>query len=207
MTVIQSISQPLILASGSPRRKEILEKMGCRFRVITGEEIDEQSLIDADNLESSLENLALSKARSVAEAHPEALVLSADTVVVLEQRILGKPDNREHAAEMLRSLSGRRHSVITAVGLSCIGESFCRATRALTYVYFRDLSDEDIRWYLDSHEPYDKAGAYGIQGTAMIFVDKIEGCFYNVVGLPVSRTIDLFKAFKTRKEPCNVARN
>jgi septum formation protein len=207
MTVIQMLSRPLILASGSPRRKEILEKMGYTFSVITGEEIDEQSLIDADNLERSLENLALAKARSVAETHPEALVLSADTIVVQERHILGKPDNREHAAEMLRSLSGVRHSVITAVALSCSGESFYRAITALTHVFFRDLSSDEIRRYLEGSEPYDKAGAYGIQGAAMVFVDKIEGCFYNVVGLPVSRTIDLFKAFKTRKEPRNVARN
>lgn len=205
MTVSDIPSRQLILASGSPRRKELLEQMGFSFNVITGDAIDEASFISSDRLVASLEELALAKGRSVADAHPEALILSADTIVVQNNHLLGKPDDRSDAARMLQSLSGNRHSVITAVALSCSEESFFRSTTARTYVYFRKLSDEAINRYLDSDEPYDKAGAYGIQGKAMIFVDKIEGCFYNVVGLPVSVTIDLFKAFEARKEPCNVA--
>lgn len=205
MTVPDISSRPLILASGSPRRKELLKQMGFSFNVITGDEIDEASFISSDRLAASLEELALAKGRCVADTHPEALVLSADTIVVQNNQLLGKPDDRPDAAHMLQSLSGNRHSVITAVALSCSEESFFRSTTARTYVYFRKLSDDDINRYLDSEEPYDKAGAYGIQGKAMIFVDKIEGCFYNVVGLPVSATIDLFTAFEARKEPCNVA--
>jgi len=205
MTVLDIPSRQVILASGSPRRKELLEQMGFSFKVILGSDIDEASFISSDRLASSLEELALAKGRGVADTYPEALVLSADTIVVEDNHLLGKPDDRSDAARMLRSLSGNRHSVITAVALSCSGESFFRSTTACTYVYFRKLSDEEINRYLDSEEPYDKAGAYGIQGKAMLFVDKIEGCFYNVVGLPVSTTIDLFKAFEARKEPCNVA--
>ena len=205
MAILDIPSRQLLLASGSPRRKELLEQMGFSFDVITGNDIDEASFINPDRLESSLEELALAKGHGIAEAHPDALVLSADTIVVQEHHLLGKPDGRADAARMLRALSGRRHSVITAVALSCSGESFFRSTTASTWVYFRKLSENEINRYLDSDEPYDKAGAYGIQGKAMIFVDKIEGCFYNVVGLPVSSTIDLFKAFEARKESCNVA--
>lgn len=179
--------------------------MGVIFDTITGPEVHEQSFLDPSDLIGSLERLAAAKAAHVAEQFPERAVLSADTIVVCENRVLGKPAGRENARAMLESLSGRRHLVMTGVALTCAGESFRQATVTTTGVTFRQLSAEEIEWYLDSGECFDKAGAYGIQGKAMIFVDKIEGCFYNVVGLPMSGTIDLLKAFIVRKELRHVA--
>ncbi len=207
MIAWQQPDRPVLLASGSPRRRELLEKMGFSFTVAGGATIDEQSFITPDDLEGSLCRLALAKGANVADANPGALVLSADTVVVCDDRVLGKPLDRSDARQMLQRLSGKRHRVLTSVALTCRHKAFTGAAAATTFVCFRDLSDAEIDWYLDTKEPYDKAGAYGIQGYAMVFIDKIEGCFYNVVGLPVSRTIDLFKAFEVRKDRNNDERN
>ena len=157
----------LILASGSPRRAELLEKMGLTFQV------------EPSNTDEVLEP-GLTR-------HPEeAVVLSADTVVELDGKILGKPHSEEAAIAMLRALSGRSHRVLTGVTvMSPKGtETHCEETE----VYFRPISDEEIRWYVKTGEPMDKAGAYGIQGYAAMFIEKINGDYYNVMGLPVCRT-------------------
>lgn len=205
MMTWQQTSRRLILASKSPRRKELLERMGLEFEAIAGGQIDESSYIDTADLEGSLGRLAIAKALSIAAKYPEAIVLAADTIVVCGKRVFGKPADRSEARRMLEELSGLRHTVMTGVALVCCEVGFCQSTTAATDVWFRELSEGEIEWYLDSGEPFDKAGAYGIQGGAMIFIDKIEGCFYNVVGLPVQGTIDLFKAFIARKELRNVA--
>jgi septum formation protein len=205
MDTWQRPGRNIILASGSPRRKELLARMGLIFDTITGAPIDEQAFVDAADLNGSLERLAIAKAADVAQRFPGAVVLSADTIVVSEGRVLGKPVDRSDARSMLEALSGRRHNVMTGVALTCTAASFIRSVVVSTDVVFRALCTDEIEWYLDSGEPFDKAGSYGIQGKAMIFVDKIEGCFYNVVGLPISGTIDLFKAFTARKEPRHVA--
>ena len=132
-------------------------------------------------------HLSLGKAKAVAAGHPEeAVVLSADTVVELDGKILGKPHSEEAAIAMLRALSGRSHRVLTGVTvMSPKGtETHCEETE----VYFRPISDEEIRWYVKTGEPMDKAGAYGIQGYAAMFIEKINGDYYNVMGLPVCRT-------------------
>jgi septum formation protein len=201
----QQSARRLILASGSPRRKELLERMGLTFESIPGGPIVESAYIDAADMEESLGRLAVAKAVSVAGNFPEAIVLAADTIVVCDKRVLGKPADRDEARRMLEKLAGRRHTVMTGVALACREVDFCQSAIAATDVWFRELSAGEIEWYLDSGEPFDKAGAYGIQGKAMIFIDKIEGCYYNVVGLPVRGTIDLFTAFTARKEPRNVA--
>lgn len=195
MSLWQYQSRRIILASGSPRRRELLQRMGFSFEVIRGETVDEERYIDENDLDGSLQRLAIAKAQDITERYPKALVLSADTVVVLDRKILGKPSGRDDAKSMLNMLSGRSHVVMTGIALSCRERAFRQSVSVRTKIVFRDLSDDEIEWYLDSSEPWDKAGAYGIQGKAMIFVDKIEGCFYNVVGLPVSETINLFKAF------------
>ncbi len=179
--------------------------MGVEFEVLPGETLDEERFIDISDLDGSLQRLAVAKAATVSENFPQTLVLSADTIVVSGGRVLGKPSDRTEARSMIKALAGRRHEVMTGVALTCREVAFCQSVTVSTAVYFRDISAGEIEWYLDSNEPFDKAGAYGIQGKAMIFVDKIEGCFYNVVGLPISGTIELFKAFTTRKEPRNVA--
>ena len=174
----------LILASGSPRRAELLEKMGLTFQVEPSntDEVLEPGLTP----QQEVVHLSLGKAKAVAAGHPEeAVVLSADTVVELDGKILGKPHSEEAAIAMLRALSGRSHRVLTGVTvMSPKGtETHCEETE----VYFRPISDEEIRWYVKTGEPMDKAGAYGIQGRAAIFVKGIQGDYNNVVGLPVGR--------------------
>jgi septum formation protein len=194
----------IILASASPRRKQILSQMGLSFEIDIPAPIDEQSFIEPDNLEESLKKLAGKKAESIAEKNKSALVLGADTVVCSDSAILGKPVNREDAFTMLKQLSGKKHYVKTAVALICRECNFSNSLIETTEVYFRDFSDSEIDEYLNDDEFKDKAGAYAIQGQALVFIDKINGCYYNVVGLPVAGTIKLFKEFVGRKETADV---
>ncbi len=172
----------LILASGSPRRAELLEKMGLAFLVEPSntDEVLEPGLTP----QQEVVHLSLGKAKAVAANHPEeAVVLSADTVVELDGKILGKPHSREQAVEMLRALSGRSHRVLT--GVTILGPKGTQTHCEETEVHFRPMTDEEIQWYVDTGEPMDKAGAYGIQGYAAMFIEKIVGDYYNVMGLPV----------------------
>lgn len=193
----ERLDRPVILASRSPRRAEILSRMDIPFETdvpgISHEE--EVEFLDVDNLDASLQRLAREKAVKAARRHREALVLGADTVVVLRGALLGKPESEEEAAEMLARLSGRRHRVLTGVALLCDACGFSRSAVAATDVTFRRLPEGDIRTYLQKEEYSDKAGAYAIQGAAMTFVKRIEGCFFNVMGLPVFATIRLFKDY------------
>lgn len=187
-----------MLASASPRRKELLAQMGFTFDVVNGPYLDEASFMVAGDIDGSITRLSVVKGDAVARKYPQSLVVSADTIVVCDETVLGKPGSTRDAATMLKMLSGRWHEVKTAVTLTCSARRFCETRVICTRVYFRDLGEDEIEWYIATGEPFDKAGAYGIQGKAMIFVDKIEGCFYNVVGLPVKGTIDLFKAFDAK---------
>jgi len=195
MVELADINRPFILASCSPRRREILTLMGIRFQSVEPEVADESSYIEPDDLDNSLCRLAVAKAESIAKKRPDALVLGADTVVVKSARIMGKPSGRNEAAEMLRLLSGSEHTVITAAALLCEEAKFCESAVCRTAVKFRKLSEDEINAYLALPEYKDKAGSYAIQGRAMTFVDKIEGCYYNVVGLPVTATLSLIKQF------------
>jgi septum formation protein len=188
----QHPGRPIILASQSPRRKEILAQMGFSFKTIVPPPIDEAAFLDAGDLPASLRKLAKAKAMAVAGQHPEALVLGADTVVVKGKKILGKPKNRDEALDMLVALAGSRHRVYTGVALTCKGCIFSTTAMACTDVFFRKVPIDEIEAYLACGEYRDKAGAYAIQGRAMTFVEKISGCYYNVVGLPVSETIGMF---------------
>jgi septum formation protein len=194
----------IILASGSPRRKQILSQMGFVFEVKAGQEIDEKSHIDHKDLNRSLKYLATVKAQGVAQNYRDSLVIGADTVVVRNNSVLGKPENRDEAYLMLKDLSGKRHTVMTGIALVCNKDSYLQSSVTSTDVFFRETTDEEIQDYLDTNEYRDKAGAYAIQGRALIFVESIQGCYYNVVGLPVSGTISLFKDFIARKESANV---
>ena len=171
----------LILASQSPRRQEILSRAGIRF-ISRPAEISEERMGD-ENPREHVGRLARLKAEAVAAA-PEDVVLGADTVVVIEGRILGKPADPAQAAWMLRLLSGREHEVITGFCLRAGGRSIVEVES--TRVRFVPLSEREIADYVASGEPMDKAGAYAIQGLASRFVDRIEGCYCNVVGLPVA---------------------
>ncbi len=194
----------IILASASPRRKQILSQMGLNFEIEVPAPIDEQSFIKPDNLEGSLKKLAEKKTESIAKKNKSALVLGADTVVCTEHTVLGKPANRDAAFTMLQQLSGRKHYVKTAVALICREQGFSESLVETTEVHFRYISDSEIEEYLKDDEYRDKAGAYAIQGQALVFIDKINGCYYNVVGLPVAGTIKLFEEFVGRKETADV---
>jgi septum formation protein len=185
----------IILASKSPRRKAILAQMGFTFKVVAPPAFNEEAYIDANRLPASIERLAKAKALAVAERYPGFLVLGADTVVVQEKRVFGKPASRKNARAMLMALSGSRHRVYTGVALVCKTRSFSATASVCTDVFFRKTGIDEIEAYLALDEYRDKAGSYAIQGRAMAFVERINGCYYNVVGLPVAKTICLFRKY------------
>lgn len=173
----------LILASGSPRRRELLGTAGLEFEVIVADV--EEKISEGAAPQDVVKALALQKAQAVAQLHPDCTVIGADTVVVSDGKILGKPKSEADAAEMLGSLSGRVHKVCTGVALINGDKikNFCETTE----VEFHNLTAEEIENYVKTGEPMDKAGAYGIQGKGCVLVKRISGDYFNVVGLPVSR--------------------
>lgn len=174
----------IILASQSPRRKELLGQMGISdfiIRPAVGDETAQPGLTPAQLVEA----LSLQKGLEVAQTAPNDLVIAADTVVAVDDRVLGKPRDRADAIQMLTALSGRTHTVYTGVTL-CRGGDVLTQHEA-TQVRFRTLTPDEIEAYVDTREPMDKAGSYGIQGYGALLVEGIEGDYFNVVGLPVCR--------------------
>lgn len=171
----------LVLASKSPRRSEILKNAGFDFVIRTADA--DETIKEGTSPEDAVVMLAARKAMAV-EKNEDELVLGADTIVVLDDKILGKPKDREDAFNMLRSLSGRVHSVFT--GVCAISDKGSMTFAEETKVEFYPLTDEEINTYIDSNDCYDKAGAYGIQGLASKFIRGINGDYFNVVGLPIS---------------------
>jgi septum formation protein len=171
----------LVLASQSPRRAEILRQAGIPF-VVRVAPVDETPLLQ-EQPEEYVRRLALAKARAV-EAAADEIVLGADTTVVLGSEILGKPDDAADARRMLGLLSGRRHEVMTGICLRRGREVIC--DHAVTAVWFADMSTQEVDEYVATGEPMDKAGAYAVQGFASKFIPRIEGEYFNVVGLPIS---------------------
>ncbi len=177
----------IILASGSPRREELLRNAGFEFEVRRAEL--EETLSWGENPVSMVERLAQSKAEAVARELPssdDAVVLGADTAVVVDFEVLGKPGLPNIAVEMLRKLSGRAHEVITGVALLSPGGQRRVIAHETTRVHFRALTDDEIARYVMTGEPLDKAGAYAIQGHAGRFITRVEGCYFNVMGLPLA---------------------
>jgi septum formation protein len=174
----------LVLASGSPRRAELLREAGIPF-LADPAHVDEATRA-GEAPEAYVQRLAVDKARAVARRHPERVVLAADTTVVVDGTVLGKPADREDAARMLRLLSGRDHLVLTGVCLVVPPDGAVHTDIAATTVAFKPLDAAEIAAYVDSGEPMDKAGAYAIQGGAAPFVRHLDGSYSNVVGLPVS---------------------
>ena len=175
----------LILASASPRRRELLNSLGLRFEVVTPA-FDEDSL-DTTDPARLVRGLALGKAESIAGGRPESIVVGADTIVVLDGEILGKPKDPEHAAEMLSRLSARTHQVLTGIAVVAKDAGRLDVEHEETDVTFGRLTSEQIRRYVATGEPLDKAGAYGIQAVGATLVREISGCYFNVVGLPLFR--------------------
>jgi septum formation protein len=187
------IQSNLVLASASPRRKEILERLGFEFEVIpTGLEED-QTL--SEDPERNVRLLAELKGVDVQRVRPRKTIIAADTIVRCDAVTLGKPEDSDEAFEMLRSLSGRGHSVITGVALIAPPNRRIVESES-TRVFFRDITDVEIARYIDTSEPFGKAGAYAIQGFASAFIDRIEGCYFNVVGLPVALLFRMFRALE-----------
>jgi septum formation protein len=169
--------------------------MGLAFEVVPPSVNDEQSLLRRDALNESLRELARRKAASVAALRREALVLGTDTVVVVDGEVLGKPRDAADGRRMLQLLSGRSHQVWSGVALVCEAAAFSGSDAAMTTVRFRSIPRAELDAYLASADYLDKAGAYGIQDAAMVFVERIEGCYYNVMGLPVVTTIRLLEQY------------
>jgi septum formation protein len=188
-----AISMKLLLASNSPRRRELLRNAGFDFEVIPSG-VDEGEPVSGELPEEYARRVARDKALEVAARSPSgSLVLGADTIVTLGGLILGKPAGPSDATRMLRLLSGQTHEVITAICLVRAPDQIAALKHESTFVTFGELSKDEIRSCVASHEPLDKAGAYAIQGLASKFVIHISGCYFNVVGLPVALLYEILK--------------
>ncbi len=177
--------QDIILASASPRRQQLLEQIGLPF-VAAAADVDE-SLIEECSAPELVKQLAWRKAEQAARVWQDAIIIGADTMVILDEHIMGKPVNREDAFDKLSLLSGRHHQVMTGLCVMNSRRGICDTEVESTDVYFRSLHSQEINAYLDWGEWTDKAGGYGIQGKGALLIEKIEGCYFNVVGLPINR--------------------
>lgn len=183
----------IILASASPRRKEILELTGLKFSIDAGDYEEDMSLrLKPHQLAKFLSS---EKAKTIAVKHTNALVIAADTFIVFKDHLLGKPHTKEEARRMLTLLSGKAHSVITGFTIIDTNTRKKHSTSVETKVYFRKLTVFEIEAYIKTGEPLDKAGAYAIQGIGAIIVKKIEGDYFNVMGLPLSSLTEALKKF------------
>lgn len=183
----------VILASTSPRRYEILKTLGLEFIVIDSK-VKEEINANTDPETNALLN-AKKKALTVARNYPGSLVIAADTIVAKDDIIMGKPRDEAQAFEMLSRLSGKGHQVYTAFGLIFGKYEREHFDCVKTDVYFRKLSEDEIWAYINTGEPFDKAGAYGIQGQGAVLVERLDGCYYNVVGFPLSRFFEKLDMF------------
>lgn len=180
----------LILASASPRRRQLLEMLGIKDMIVKPSPTEER--VGTDAPEEAVKRISLSKAKYVSKLRkPGDIIVAADTIVCLDGHIMGKPRIKQDAFNMLSDLSGRKHSVYT--GLALIGDGGERVLCERTDVYFRELTPEEIWAYIETGEPMDKAGAYGAQGRGSVFIERLEGDFFNVMGLPLCRLWQTFR--------------
>ncbi|GBE22402.1 septum formation protein Maf [bacterium BMS3Bbin01] len=184
------MSEALVLASGSPRRHELLTMAGV-LHIVDVPEIDETAL-RGEAPDAYVARLARAKARAVASRHPERWTLGADTVVVVDGRIVGKPRDTVEAESMLEMLAGRRHEVITAVAL--VRGARIEERSSTTAVWMRPFDRETVRSYVATGEPMDKAGAYAAQGVGAILIDHMDGDFFTVMGLPLTTVIEMLRS-------------
>jgi septum formation protein len=191
--------KPLILASQSPRRKNLLKQIGMKFRVIPSRAAEVISSHQSPG--ENAQRIAMEKAADVATRLQKGIVIGADTIVVLDHHVLGKPKSKDDAKRMLRLLSGREHSVFTGFALRDVETGKCTAGVEETKVRFRKLTEKEIADYVSSGSPMDKAGSYGIQDDfGAVFIERINGCFYNVVGFPLARFYSTLQRFETDLE-------
>jgi len=187
----------LILASTSPRRKDLLSQIGLTFTIVPSDFEEDMSLpLSPDMLTM---HLSKEKALAVAKDYPDAVIIGADTVVAIDGAVLGKAHTKEDAQRMLSILSGKTHQVITGLtviipaGESPTGVQIIESVASINDVTFKPLAGEEIEWYIQTGEPLEKAGAYGIQGLGAMFVEKIEGSYSGIVGLPLEILYEIFR--------------
>ncbi|MGI8896797.1 MAG: Maf family protein [Pyrinomonadaceae bacterium] len=188
------LKNKLVLASRSPRRAEILKAIGWPFEIVAAN-IDE-SRFESETAVPYVRRLAQAKAETVATNLASGLVLGADTVVLVDEEILGQPRDAEDARRMLKLLSGRWHEVLTGVALMRVKNNRSVVDHEKTRVRFAELSVAEIDWYVASGEPMDKAGAYAVQGSAALFIEEIQGDYFNIVGLPVRLVYKLARTMR-----------
>ena len=183
----------IVLASTSPRRLELLRGLGLRVKVVDSRV--RESKFNISDPEKLVKTLALTKAKEVARRARGGLIIGADTIVVLKGKILGKPKDEEEAKSMLGELSGKTHEVLTGLAVIDASTGKTKVDFVRSRVKFRRLSEGEISNYVVTDKPFDKAGAYSIQEKAGLFVEKINGCYFNVVGLPLARLAEILKKF------------
>ena len=185
----------IILASASPRRRELLTRITEDFKV-KASDFKEDNISFKGDFPSYVKEISMNKALNVAKTvKEEALIIGVDTIVALKNKVLGKPKDEEEAFSMLKALSGNNHEVYSGITVIKAPELTMIRDYACTKIKFDLLKDEEILEYISTKEPLDKAGAYGIQGLASVFVEEIHGCYYNVVGLPLNKLKKLLEAF------------
>jgi len=189
------LSKPFILASASPRREELLSSVGLKFKIIPAH-VNEEYLA-GENPREHVRRLSLTKAMVIAQKNPVAWVLGADTIVVIDGLILGKPKNKKQAREMLERLSGSEHKVFTGYTLARVADKIYKTKVVQSAVQFKKITPAEMEWYVSSDEPYDKAGGYAAQGRGASFIKSIRGSYTNVIGLPLCEVLEELRNLTT----------
>jgi len=189
----------IILASKSDRRKQLLRLLNFNFTTISADINESNYLKNVISPEKFCSKLASVKAHRISIDHPNSIVIGGDTIVVINNEILGKPKDKNNAFEMLTKLKDKKHAVLTGISIQCKAKNISHTFYDKTVVTFNNYSDEEIYYYINNFHPFDKAGSYGIQDWSSIFVKKIDGCFYNVVGFPISKFYTNFKELGLNK--------
>ncbi|MFB3896401.1 MAG: nucleoside triphosphate pyrophosphatase [bacterium] len=187
----------IILASKSPRRAQLLTQIGLKYRIVPSH-IDESKYTNSNPIRTARQ-LAIAKAKVVAQKYRTGIIIGADTIVVIDRQILGKPKDKHDARKLLSILSGRTHRVITGLAVLDVKSNRIKLGHSITYVTFRKLAQKEIDEYIATGDPFDKAGSYGIQGKGALFVDRITGDYFNVVGLPLVLLSRLLKPFLPKR--------
>jgi septum formation protein len=187
---LQQLAQ-FILASASPRRQELLRSVGLKFKIIPAHVNEDYK--EGESPREHVKRLAKDKALAIAKKYPEAWVLGADTIVVIDDMILGKPKSKLHARGMLERLSGREHRVFTGFTLAHFSSDVTKTRIIQSAVRFKAISPEEMEWYISCDEPYDKAGGYAVQGKGAYFIKSIRGSYTNVIGLPLCEVLEDLK--------------
>jgi len=187
MSIILSAS--LVLASASPRRQELLQSVGLKFKTI--HPLVNEKYLAGESPQQHVKRLSIDKATVIAKKYPESWIIGADTIVIIDGLILGKPKNKKQASDMLRRLSGREHKVFTGFTIAHAATEVCQTKVVQSAVKFKIISPKEIKWYISCDEPYDKAGGYAVQGKGAYFIQSIRGSYTNVIGLPLCEVLEV----------------